>query len=61
MVDVRLEAGSAQNALKKALNTSSFPDDAVGIQVVDTVTRSNSRGAEYEDTTVYLIEFIRAN
>lgn len=65
MTDLRLEAGSAKNALKKAIDTGSFPDDAVGVQIVDshTVTRGqgNAMGSEVEDTTVYHIEFIRKN
>jgi hypothetical protein len=54
-----LEAGSAQNALKKAIDSESFPDDAVGIRIVDTVTKGNIRGPEYEDVTVYHMEYLR--
>lgn len=61
MTDLRLEAGSAQNALKKALDTDSFPDNAIGVQIVNTVTRGNIKGPEYEDVTVFHIEFIRDN
>lgn len=59
MVDARLEAGSAHNALKKAIDSEAFPDDAVGIRIVETVTRENSRGPEYEDVTVYHLEYLR--
>lgn len=59
MVDVRLEAGSAQNALKKAVSSDSFPDDVIGVRIVNTQIRENMRGSEYEDVTVYHIEYIK--
>jgi hypothetical protein len=54
-IEARLDAGSKEAALKKALRN--FPDDAIGLKVVGTTERVLFEGDE--PTTTYLISYIR--